>query len=60
MPDHKEAFQQAFINDPEMRALADLIITGWPKEIKEGPLSPPPILATQRDPHHQGWSSLAR
>ena len=37
MPDHKEAFQQAFINDPEMQALADLIITGWPKDIKEVP-----------------------
>ena len=38
MPDCKEAFQQAFFNDPEMRALADLIITGWPKDIKEVPL----------------------
>ena len=37
IPDHKEAFQQAFVNDPEMRALADLIITGWPKDIKEVP-----------------------
>ena len=37
MPDHKEAFQQAFVNDPEMQALADLIITGWPKDIKEVP-----------------------
>ena len=37
MPDHKEAFQQAFINDLEMRALADLIITGWPEDIKEVP-----------------------
>ena len=37
MPDHKEAFQQAFVNDPEMRALADLIITGWSKDIKEVP-----------------------
>ena len=37
MPDCKEAFQQAFINDPEMRTLADLIITGWPKDIKEVP-----------------------
>ena len=34
---HKEAFQQAFINDLEMRALADLIITGWPENIKEVP-----------------------
>ena len=37
MPDCKEAFQQAFVNDPEMRALANLIITGWPKDIKEVP-----------------------
>ena len=37
MPDGKEAFQQAFVNDPEMRALADLIITGWPEDIKEVP-----------------------
>ena len=37
MADHKEAFQHAFINDPEMRALADLIITGWPEDIKEVP-----------------------
>ena len=34
-PDCKEAFQQAFVNDPEMQALADLIITGWPEDIKE-------------------------
>ena len=37
MPDSKEAFQQAFVNDPEMQALADLIITGWPEDIKEVP-----------------------
>ena len=37
MPDCKEAFQQAFINDPKMQALADLIVTGWPKDIKEVP-----------------------
>ena len=37
MPNCKEAFQQAFINDPKMQALADLIITGWPKDIKEVP-----------------------
>ena len=37
MPNHKEAFQQAFINDPEMHALANLIITGWPKDLKEVP-----------------------
>ena len=33
MPDHKDAFQQAFINDPEKWALADLIMTGQPKDI---------------------------
>ena len=37
IPDHKEAFQQAFVNDPEMWALANFIITGWPKDIKEVP-----------------------
>ena len=37
MPDCKEAFQQAFVNDPEMRALANLIITGWPEDIMEVP-----------------------
>ena len=37
MPDHKEAFQQAFVNDLEMLALANLIITGWPEDIKEVP-----------------------
>ena len=36
-PDNKEAFQQAFANDPEMQALANLIITGWPEDIKEVP-----------------------
>ena len=37
IPTCKEAFQQAFINDPEMQALANLIITGWSKDIKEVP-----------------------
>ena len=37
MPNCKEAFQQAFVNDPEMQALANLIITGWPEDIKEVP-----------------------
>ena len=41
-PDCKDAFQQAFVNDPEMRALADLIITGWPEDIKEVPCPPHP------------------
>ena len=37
MPDCKEVFQQAFVNDPEMQALANFIITGWPEGIKEVP-----------------------
>ena len=37
MPDCKEAFQHTFVNDPEMQALANLIITGWPEDIKEVP-----------------------
>ena len=37
MPNCKEAFQQGFINDPEMQALANLIVTDWPKSIKEVP-----------------------
>ena len=51
MLDCKEAFQQAFINDPEMRALADLLINGWPEDIKEVPHPLCPILATPRNPH---------
>ena len=37
MADHKETFQQAFNNDPEMQALANLVVTGWPEDIKEVP-----------------------
>ena len=37
MLDCKEAFQQVFVNNPEMRALTNLIFTGWPKDIKEVP-----------------------
>ena len=37
MPDCKEAFQQAFVSNPEMWALANLTVTGWPKDIKEVP-----------------------
>ena len=36
-PDQKEAFQQAFMSDVEMCALANIIITGWPDNIKEVP-----------------------
>ena len=50
MPDCKEAFQQAFVNDPEMQALADLNITGWPEDIKEVPC---PLC-----PYWQHWETL--
>ena len=36
-PTCKEAFQQAFVSDPGMLALNNLIITGWPEDIKEVP-----------------------
>ena len=36
-PERKEAFQQAFVSDPEMHALTDIIITGWPGDIKAVP-----------------------
>ena len=48
-PDQKEAFQQAFVSDAEMYALADIIITGWPDDIKEVPHL---LLATLCNPHH--------
>ena len=35
--DWKEAFQQAFMSDAEMCTLANIIITGWPDDIKEVP-----------------------
>ena len=35
--DQKEAFQQAFMSDAEMHALADIIITSWLDVIKEVP-----------------------
>ena len=36
-PERKEAFQQAFVSDPKMHALTDMIITGWPGNIKAVP-----------------------
>ena len=35
--DWKEAFQQAFMSDSEMHALANINITGWPDDINEVP-----------------------
>ena len=36
-PEGKEAFQQAFVSDLMMHSLADMIITGWPNDIKVVP-----------------------
>ena len=36
-PERKEAFQQAFVSKPEMHALTNMIITGWPNDIKVVP-----------------------
>ena len=33
-PEKKEAFQQAFVSNPKMGALTNMIITGWPDDIK--------------------------
>ena len=49
-PERKEAFQQAFVSDPEMHALADMIITGWANDIKA---VPHPL-----HPYWQHWETL--
>ena len=36
-PERKEAFQQAFVSTSEMCALTNMIITGWPDDIKVVP-----------------------
>ena len=36
-PEQKEAFQQAFVSNPEMCTLANIIITSWPDDIKAVP-----------------------
>ena len=36
-PERKKAFQQAFVSNPKMSTLADMIITGWPNNIKAVP-----------------------
>ena len=36
-PEWKEAFQQAFVSDPEVHAHANIIITSWPDDIKTVP-----------------------
>ena len=49
-PERKEAFQQAFVSDPKMQALADMIITDWPNDIKAVPC---PLC-----PYWQHWETL--
>ena len=49
-PEKKEAFQQAFVSNPEMHDLADMIITGWPNDIKA---VPHPLC-----PYWQHWETL--
>ena len=36
-PERKEAFQQAFVNNPKMCTLTDMMMTGWPNDIKVVP-----------------------
>ena len=36
-PEWNKAFQQAFVSNPKMHALANMIITGWPDNIKAVP-----------------------
>ena len=36
-PERKEAFQQAFVSNPKMCTLANMIFTGWPDDIKVVP-----------------------
>ena len=36
-PERKEAFQQAFVSDPKMHVLANMIITGWNDDIRAVP-----------------------
>ena len=45
-PVQKEALQLAFEMDVEMHALADIIISGWPNDIKEVPTPTMSLLAT--------------
>ena len=49
-PERKEAFQQALVSDPKMCVLANMIITGWPNNIK---VVPCPLC-----PYWQHWETL--
>ena len=49
-PERKEAFQQAFVSNPMMCTLTDMIITSWPDDIKAVPY----LLC----PYWQHWETL--
>ena len=49
-PEKKEAFQQASVSNPKMHTLTDMIITGWPDDIK---VVPCPLC-----PYWQHWETL--
>ena len=49
-PERKEAFQQAFVSNLEMHALANMIITGWPNDIK--------VVPCPLHPYWQHWEPL--
>ena len=49
-PERKEAFQQAFVSDPRCMLLDNMIITGWPDDIK---VVPCPLC-----PYWQHWETL--
>ena len=48
--ERKEAFPKAFVSDPKMHTLANMIITGWPDDIK---VVPHPLC-----PYWQHWETL--
>ena len=54
-PERKEAFQQAFVSNPKMHALAKMIITGWTDNIKVVPYPLCPYWQHSWDPHHHRW-----
>ena len=49
-PERKEAFQQAFVSNPKMCTLNDMIITGWPNYIK--------AVTCLLHPYWQHWETL--
>ena len=48
--ERREAFQQAFVRDPEMCTLTGMVITGWPDDIK--------VVPHLLGPYWQHWETL--